>query len=82
VANDPLSQFQIKPIVDMFSVGGMEFSFTNSSLFMVAAAGTIGALLFAASRSAQLVPSRMQSFGELWYEFVANMVRQVMGNEG
>ena len=37
---------------------------------------------FAASRSAQLVPSRMQSIGELWYEFVANMVRQVMGNEG
>jgi F-type H+-transporting ATPase subunit a len=82
VANDPLHQFQIKPIVDMFSVGGMDFSFTNSSLFMVAAAGTVSAILFAASRSASLVPSRIQSIGELWYEFIANMVRQTMGSDG
>jgi F-type H+-transporting ATPase subunit a len=78
VANDPLHQFQIKPIIELFNVGGMDFSFTNSSLFMVAAAGTVSAILFAASRSASLVPSRIQSIGELWYEFVANM----MGSEG
>ena len=82
MANDPLHQFQIKTLAPLFEVGGMDFGFTNSALFMVAAAGTVSAILFAASRSAKLVPTRMQSIGELWYEFVANMVRQVMGNEG
>jgi F-type H+-transporting ATPase subunit a len=28
------------------------------------------------------VPGRLQSVGEMWYEFVHNMVRQVLGHEG
>ena len=33
-------------------------------------------------QKASLVPSRLQSFGEITYEFVANMVRQNAGNAG
>ena len=40
------------------------------------------ALLLYSMQRASLVPSRLQSFGEITYEFVANMVRQNAGNAG
>jgi F-type H+-transporting ATPase subunit a len=38
-------------------------------------------LLAAAARGA-LVPGRLQSLGEVWYEFIHNMVKNVLGPEG
>jgi F-type H+-transporting ATPase subunit a len=35
VANDPIHQFQISKLIPI-EIGGMDLSFTNSSLFMVA----------------------------------------------
>ena len=35
VTNDPIHQFQIKKLVPI-DIGGLDLSFTNSSLFMVA----------------------------------------------
>jgi F-type H+-transporting ATPase subunit a len=34
------------------------------------------------SRGPSFVPSRLQAAGEAWYEFVQDMVRQVMGEDG
>ncbi|MFO1088462.1 MAG: F0F1 ATP synthase subunit A [Hyphomicrobiales bacterium] len=82
MAVDPLHQFHINNWVDLFEIGGMKFAFTNSAFFMLAAVGTVTGLLYLASQSSQLVPSRLQSVGEMWYEFVENMVKNTMGHEG
>ena len=82
MANDPLHQFQIKNWVELFDVGGMTFAFTNSAFFMLAAVGTATGVLYLASQNRELVPSRLQSVGEVWYEFVHGMVRNILGEEG
>jgi F-type H+-transporting ATPase subunit a len=82
VANDPIHQFQIKDLAGPFHVGGFEISFTNSALFMGIAVATVTTILLAAAARGALVPGRLQSVGELWYEFIHNMVKNVLGPEG
>lgn len=82
MANDPIHQFQIHDLAGPFHIAGHEFSFTNSALFMGLTVATITGFLIYASRKAELVPSKAQSIGELWYELVHNMVKQVLGPEG
>jgi len=80
VANNPMDQFKIKKIFDLPDIAGHDISFTNASLWMViAAAGVI--LFFALTTRAKLVPGRMQSLGELSYEFIADMVKDTTGPE-
>ena len=64
------------------SLFGYTVPFTNSALWMVMATTFMTALLLYSMQKASLVPSRLQSFGEITYEFVANMVRQNAGNAG
>lgn len=81
MANDPISQFQISRLIPI-EVGGLDFSFTNSSLFMVATAAAAGAFLYLTTSSRGLVPSRMQSVSEMSYEFIASMLRDAAGSKG
>jgi F-type H+-transporting ATPase subunit a len=81
VANDPISQFQIKNIVPI-EIGGLDLSFTNSSLFMVATVGVAAGFLFLTTANRGLVPSRLQSISEMSYEFVASMLRDGAGSQG
>jgi len=79
VASDPMEQFQIKKIFDL-DLAGLNIPFTNSSLWMaVAAVSIIG--FFALTTKGKLIPGRMQSVGELSYEFLANMVKDTTGPE-
>jgi F-type H+-transporting ATPase subunit a len=82
VANDPIHQFQIQDLAGPFHIGGYEISFTNSALFMGLSVAAVTGILLLASAKAALVPGRLQSVGELWYSFIDNMVRQVLGHEG
>src|SRR5690606_14054247 len=79
--HSPLAQFEIKRLVPM-EVGGLDVSFTNSSLFMVLAIAVITLFLTWAMRSRSLVPGRMQSIAELSYEFIAGMLKDNVGSEG
>jgi F-type H+-transporting ATPase subunit a len=79
MAIDPMHQFEIQRLVPI-KLGGLDASFTNSSLWMVIAAAVISFVLLASSK--KLVPSRLQSVGELAYEFIFNMVRDTMGEQG
>lgn len=79
---DPIKQFEVKKIFSIENVFGYDLSFTNSSFYMVLGVLLVIALFgYAASRTS-LVPSRIQSIGEIGYEFVANMVRSITGEEG
>lgn len=61
---------------------GLNFSFTNSSLFMALTVIAISTFVLLASSKRAMVPSRLQLSGELLYEFVANMLRSSAGTEG
>ncbi|MBI5164613.1 MAG: F0F1 ATP synthase subunit A [Magnetospirillum sp.] len=77
----PVEQFVIKPIIPLH-VGGVDISFTNSALWMVAAVIGATMLLTLSVRSRALVPGRWQSVAEILYEFIANMLRDNVGAEG
>jgi F-type H+-transporting ATPase subunit a len=82
LAAGPMEQFEIVEIFGLDFVDAIDLSFTNASLWMLITVGT--ALLFFtfATRRSQLIPGSAQSMGEVTYEFVANMVRDTMGEEG
>ena len=77
----PLKQFEIKPIAPI-EVGGVDVSFTNSSLFMVIVITAVTLFLVLGMRKKALVPGRWQSMAELCYEFIAGLVRDNVGKEG
>ncbi len=81
MANDPIHQFNISKLVPI-EVGGLDFSFTNSSLFMVATVGLASAFLFLTTSNRGMVPTRLQSVSEMSYEFVASMLRDGAGSGG
>jgi F-type H+-transporting ATPase subunit a len=81
LADDPISQFEIQRIVPI-EIGGLDFSFTNASAFMVATVAAASAFLFLTTSSRGLVPGRMQSISEMSYEFVASMLRDAAGSQG
>ena len=78
---DPMHQFEIARYFEL-NIGGLDISFTNSALFMVISVILISFFSIFFVRKQALVPSRMQSLVELSYEFVSNMVRQNVGQEG
>jgi len=79
VTMDPIHQFHILPMVDM-SMGGMVL--TNSAVFMIAILVVASAVMILGTSQKALVPNRLQSIGEVAYEFVANTVRSSAGQEG
>lgn len=81
MAIDPMHQFRIERLVPL-DLGGIDASFTNSSLFMVAAVVLIAAFTILTVSTRALVPGRWQSMAELTYEFVAKMVRDAAGESG
>lgn len=80
MANDPMEQFQIKEKAELFEIAGQSISWTNSSFWMVIAAVLIVGF-FALTTKRKLIPGKMQSLGELSYEFIANMVKDTTGAE-
>jgi F-type H+-transporting ATPase subunit a len=81
LAYDPIHQFRIEPIVPIH-VGGLDFSFTNSALFMVLTVAVGAGFLILATASRAVVPGRWQSSAEIVYEFVEKTLRDSAGSEG
>ncbi|CAI8279036.1 MAG: ATP synthase subunit a [Alphaproteobacteria bacterium UBA4588] len=79
--HSPVEQFTIK-VLFALNLFGYDVSFTNSSLFMVLTVLASVVFLALAIRPAALIPGRMQGLAEMLYEFVADMVRSNVGNEG
>ena len=81
VSNDPTHQFLVNKIVPI-EIGGIDFSFTNASLFMVATVGAAAGFLYLTTSRRGLIPTRMQSVSEMSYEFIASMLREGAGSHG
>ncbi len=78
---DPMHQFRIERYVPI-NLFGIDASFTNSALWMVMASVLITTFIIYSMRHASIVPDRLQSTGEVAYEFVANMARENAGETG
>lgn len=78
----PLEQFEIKALAGGGEHGLEFYSFTNSSLVMVLAVVLSSLLLLAGARRGALVPGRLQCLAEISYEFISNMIRDNVGQEG
>ncbi len=81
MADDPIHQFHISDLIPI-EIGGLDLSFTNASLFMVATAAGASAFLYLTTASRSVIPGRLQSISEMSYEFVANMLRDAAGTAG
>ncbi len=79
--HSPLEQFVIKRIVPV-DIGGVDVSFTNSALFMCIAVVVASAFLVLGMRRSAIVPGRWQVAVELSYEFIVNLLKDTVGQEG
>ena len=77
----PMEQFVIKPIIPI-EVGGVDLSFTNSSLYMLLAVVVSSLILGLCLTKRTLVPNVAQSFPECIYEFISGLIKENIGAEG
>ncbi len=80
-SGDPLAQFTVKKLLDI-KVGNVDLSFTNSSLYMVLATFAIVLFMVFATRNKSIIPSRLQVIAESIYNFVLNMIKSTIGDDG
>lgn len=80
---NPVKQFVIEPLHETpFTLGGVDVSFTNSSLWMVIALVLSAGFMILSTRKKAMVPNRWQMSAELLYNFIAKMVRDTIGPKG
>ena len=79
--HSPLAQFEIKTLIPL-QLGDFDVSYTNSALFMSLTLILVTLFLILGVRRRALVPGRWQSMAEMSYEFVSNLLRDTVGNEG
>ena len=77
----PLEQFVWKPIVPA-EIGGVDVSFSNSSLFMTITVLVATLFLVLGIRRSAIIPGRWQVAVELSYEFIAGLLKDTVGAEG
>ncbi|KQI72292.1 ATP synthase F0F1 subunit A [Loktanella sp. 5RATIMAR09] len=76
----PLDQFIVKPL---FGDGPVSwYTPTNVTLWMAIALLAIVAVFVLGSRGRAIIPTRLQSVGELLYGFIYKMVEDVTGKDG
>lgn len=80
-AAGPMEQFEIVRLVPI-NLFGHDISITNSTLWMFISVGLASVVLLLASRGRALIPGRIQSVGEVMHDFVADMVKGAIGDEG
>tara|TARA_B100000029_G_scaffold516590_1_gene631512 strand:- start:2655 stop:3377 length:723 start_codon:yes stop_codon:yes gene_type:complete len=78
---DPIHQFEIKKIYPL-ELNNVDISFTNSSLFMILTVSFISLLLILSIRNKRIIPTRLQSISEIFYEFISNMINDNIGSKG
>lgn len=74
----PLHQFEVLRLIPLHWMG-LDFSLTNSGLFMGIVVFSILLLLFFALKKGTVVPDRLQCFGEMCFEFIGNMLDENVG---
>ena len=79
--DSPMHQFTIGRMAE-WDIAGLDVSFSKAAVFMLAAAVIVTLFLTLTTSRRAMVPGRWQSVAELWYEFIAEMLRETVGAEG
>ena len=80
MATNPMHQFEVYRIGPEISLGTVNLSYTNASLFMTISAILILSLLFFGTKKKSLIPSKIQLITEMSYTLVAKMINDTAGS--
>lgn len=78
---NPLHPFELHNFIH-FSFFGLDVSINKAVVMMWVVVGLVAWLLIAAGRGRRLVPSKLQSLGELLVDFIRGIILDTMGQEG
>ncbi len=81
MASNPMQQFSVHKIGPEINIGGVDLSFTNSSLFMTISASIILIFLFFGTKEKRIIPGKVQLIAEMFYTFVAKMISDTAGSK-
>ncbi len=79
--HSPLAQFEIKPVFSLPAIADMDFSVTNSTLFMFAAVALATAFMVFGMGRGTVIPGRFQVLVEYLHNAIAGMVEQTAGEK-
>ena len=76
-----MHQFNVYRIGPEISLGNVDISFTNASLFMIISAFTIISVFFVGTRRKTIIPTKIQLLTELSYTLVSKMISDTAGSK-
>ena len=81
MSTNPMHQFIVYRIGPEISLGNIDISFTNASLFMTISALAIIGVFFAGTRRKAVIPTKIQLLTELSYTLVSKMISDTAGTK-
>ena len=81
MSTNPMHQFNVYRIGPEISLGNVDISFTNASLFMIISALTIISIFFVGTRRKAIIPTKIQLLTELSYTLVSKMISDTAGSK-
>ena len=82
MAANPMEQFNVYRIGPEISLGDVDISFTNASLFMMISALIIISIFFVGTKRKAIIPSKIQLLTEVSYTFIFKMISDTAGSKG
>ena len=81
MSTNPMHQFIVYRIGPEISLGNIDISFTNASLFMIISALAIISVFFAGTKRKAVIPTKIQLLTELSYTLVSKMISDTAGSK-
>jgi len=81
MSTNPMHQFNVYRIGPEISLGNVDISFTNASLFMIISVLAIISVFFAGTRRKAIIPSKIQLLTELSYTLISKMISDTAGSK-
>ena len=81
MASNPMTQFEVYKIGPELKFGGVDLSFTNSSLFMILSALFVLIFLHLATSNKKIIPDKIQLISEMLYNFISKMISDTAGKK-
>jgi len=81
MSTNPMHQFNVYRIGPEISLGNVDISFTNASLFMMISALAIISVFFAGTKRKAIVPTKIQLLTELSYTLISKMISDTAGSK-
>jgi F-type H+-transporting ATPase subunit a len=81
MSTNPMHQFNVYRIGPEISLGKIDISFTNASLFMMISALAIIGVFFIGTRRKSIIPTKIQLLAELSYALVSKMISDTAGSK-